>query len=190
MATTRTRKTTKTTRKPAAAKAAPKSQGPRGQGLAARTGRTVRDRPYASAAIATGAATLVAGLAGLFYMKKSGKSFTDVADDISSKSKDISADAKVKFNKLSTNAKSKFDEISTDAKAKFDDVSSKVKDGVSDVRSKVEETIERRRDGLDAEKSQNEIMEEALTLKQTGKKTKTPVDPVVATQSKVGAISY
>ncbi len=185
MATTRSRKTTNTTRKPAAAKSAPKNQG-----LAARTGRTVRDRPYASAAIATGAATLVAGLAGLFYMKKSGKSFTDVADDISSKSKELSADAKVKFDKYSTEAKSKFDDLSTDAKAKFEDVSSKVKDGVSDVRSKVSETIERHRDGLDANKTQNEIMEEALTLKETGKKTKTPVDPVVATQSKVGAISY
>ncbi len=174
MATTRTRKTTKTTRKPAAAKAAPKSQS-----LAARTGRTVRDRPYTSAAIATGAATLAAGLAGLFFMKKSGKSFGDVADDISSKSKELSADAKVKFDKLSTEAKSK-----------FDDVSSKVKDGVSDVRSKVSETIERRRDGIETGKTQNEIMEEALTLKETGKKTETPVDPVVESQTKVGAIAY
>ena len=37
---------------------------------------------------------------------------------------------------------------------------------------------------------QNEIMEEALTLKATGRKNKTPVDPVIEKQTKVGAIAY
>ena len=156
----RSRKTT-TTRRANVAK-------PASTTLLSRTGRTMRDRPYASAAIATGAAALTAGLAGLFFMKKSGKSFSDVADGISSKSKSVA----------------------TEAKAKFDDVSAKVKDGFTDARAKASESLQRRRDGIDPDKPQSEIMEEALTLKATGKKTKKPVDPVIEQQTKVGAIAY
>ncbi len=162
MATTKPRRTRKTTTTKRS------STTPASTNLIARTGRTVRDRPYASATIATGAAAIVAGLAGLFFMKKSGKTFSDVADDLSAKGK----------------------ALSTDAKVKFDEVSSKVKDGFSDVRSKTEEALQRRRDGVDPDKPQNEIMEEALTLKATGKKAKKPVDPVIEQQTKVGAIAY
>lgn len=136
--------------------------------LLSRTGRTMRDRPYTSAAIATGAATLAAGIAGLFFMKKSGKSFRDVADTVSTSSRNAATTAKTKLNSVST----------------------KVKDGITDARNKAGDTLQRRRDGLDPEKPQNEIMEEALTLKETGKKSKRPMDPVVEQQTKVGAVAY
>lgn len=165
MATTKSRRTTKSTAKRTTAR---RSTSPSSTNLLARTGRTVRDRPYASATIATGAVALAAGLAGLLFMKKSGKSFGDVADDLSAKGKSVA----------------------TDAKAKFNDVSAKVKDGFNDARAKAEESLQRRRDGVDPDKPQNEIMEEALTLKATGKKAKKPVDPVIEQQSKVGAIAY
>ena len=37
---------------------------------------------------------------------------------------------------------------------------------------------------------QSDIAEEALTLKQTGKKTKRPTDPTVDAQTKAGAVAY
>jgi gas vesicle protein len=173
MATTRSGKKPTTTRKTATTTPA------KSKSLAARTGRTMRDRPYASATIAAGAATVVAGIAGLLFMKKSGKSFGDVADDISAKGKEIG-----------TGAKAAYDKYSTEAKSKYDTVSAKVKDGVSDVRTKVGETLERRRDGVEVDKPQTEFSKEALQLKEKGKNTETPIDPVVENQTKVGAISY
>lgn len=37
---------------------------------------------------------------------------------------------------------------------------------------------------------QSDIAEEALTLKQTGKKTKRPTDPTIDAQTKAGAVAY
>ena len=70
------------------------------------------------------------------------------------------------------------------------DVTSRVKDGLTDARTRAKDKVTRFRDGLDKEKSQSEIAEEALTLKETGKKPKIPLDPVVEDQTKVGSISY
>ncbi len=183
MATTKSRRTTKTTAKRTTAR---RSTTPASTNLMARTGRTVRDRPYASATIATGAVALAAGLAGLFFMKKSGKSFGDVADDLSAKGKSVATDAKAKFDELSAKSKT----AATEAKAKFGEVRAKVKTEINDTIAKAEDTLQRRRDGIDPDKPQNEIMEEALTLKATGRKSKKPVDPVIEQQSKVGAIAY
>ncbi len=41
-----------------------------------------------------------------------------------------------------------------------------------------------------ARKSQSDIAEEALTLKETGKTAKHPADPIVEEQIKVGAVAY
>ena len=131
MATTRKRSTT--TAKRPAKKA--------DQSLLARTGRTIKDRPSASAAIATGAVTAVAAAAaGAFFFSRSEKSFKQAAEDLSKRVKDGIADARQRF--------------ATD------------------------------------EQSQAEIAEEALTLKETGKKSGRPADPVVEQQTKAGAIAY
>ncbi len=127
-------------------------------GIAARTGRTIKQQPYTSAAIATGAVTAVAAVAaavaGLIFFRRSDKSFGEFTNDLTTRAKDGLADA-------STRAKGK---------------------------------VTRLRDGLDdrfaRDKSQSEIAEEALTLKETGKKSRNAVDPVVADQTKVGSITY
>jgi hypothetical protein len=65
-----------------------------------------------------------------------------------------------------------------------------VKDGISDLRSKTSGS-QPRKDGVDdGGRSQSEIAEEAMTTKQTGKKSKRPVDPTVEQELKTGAISY
>ena len=64
-----------------------------------------------------------------------------------------------------------------------------IKDGISDVRSRVPGS-EPRKDGIDDERSQSEIAEEALSDKETGKKAKRPVDPTIEQELKTGAISY
>ncbi len=129
---------------------------------ATRAGKAIADRPIASAAIATGLVSgIAAAVAGFFAFKKSGKSFSEFSGD-----------------------------VATSVKDKATETSTKVKDGLADAGAKAKDTVTKLRDGLDGEKSQAEIAEEALTLKETGKKTATPTDPVIEQQSKVGAISY
>ena len=70
------------------------------------------------------------------------------------------------------------------------DLTSRAKDGLADVSAKAKDTVTRIRDGLDKDKSQSEIAEEALTLKETGKRNDQPVDPLVADQLKAGAVAY
>ena len=146
------------TKKPTTTRRAPKAAAPRAKvdtGIAARTGRTIKRQPYTSAAIATGAVTaVVAAVAGLFFFRRSDKSFGEFTND----------------------------------------VTSRVKDGLTDVGTRAKDTVSRLRDGLDdrfaSDKSQSDIAEEALTLKETGKKTSFPVDPVVEDQTKTGSIAY
>jgi ElaB/YqjD/DUF883 family membrane-anchored ribosome-binding protein len=138
MATTKKRFTTK-------GRSAPKKQN---QSLLARTGRTVRDRPYASAAIATGAVTAVAAAAaGAFFFSRSNRSIKETADDLSTR----------------------------------------VKDGLTEAKAKVKTTASRVSRKLDGsgDKTQAQIAEEALTLKETGAR-----DAVVDQQTKEGAIAY
>jgi len=71
-----------------------------------------------------------------------------------------------------------------------DDVATKVKDGLSEAKTKASDMAGWRKDGLDEPTGQAEIAEEALTLKQTGKKTKRPVDPTIEEELKTGAVSY
>ena len=125
------------------------SSNKRNDGLAARTGRTIRDRPYASTAIAAGAASLVAGIAGLVMAKRSsGKNWSEFGDDLSTRASDRFSEAKT---------------MVTDAAERL-----------------------RHRDGIDPEKSQTEIMEEALTLKETGRKSKGARGPLAQQDIKAG----
>lgn len=84
MATTKRRTTT---RKTTATK--------QNKSLPARTARSVRDRPYTSAAIATGTvAALAAFAAGAWFFRNSDKSFGETADDLGEKIKDGISEAK------------------------------------------------------------------------------------------------
>jgi hypothetical protein len=70
-------------------------------------------------------------------------------------------------------------------------LTSRAKDGLTDLGSKAKDSVTRLRDGVDQEKSQSEIAEEALTLKMTGgAKSNAPIDPLVADQTQVGSIAY
>ena len=125
------------------------SSSKRNDGLAARTGRTMRDRPYASAAIAAGAASIVAGVAGLLAMKRSsGKNWSEFGEDLSTRASDRFSEAQTKVR---------------DAADRF-----------------------RHRDGVDPDKSQTEIMEEAMTLKETGKKSRGSRGPIAQQDIKAG----
>jgi hypothetical protein len=113
--------------------------------------RMIADRPATVAAIASGVA---AAVVGFLAFKRSGKTFGEFTDD------------------LTTGA------------------STRIKDGIADVKSRAGSWSEPRKDGVDDERSQSEIAEEALTTKQTGKKAKRPVDPTIEQELKTGAISY
>ena len=135
----------------------------RDDGLAARTGRTMRDRPYASAAIAAGAASIVAGIAGLLAMKRSsGKNWSEFGDD------------------LSTRATDTFSNVTARATDTLSDVTARAKEATSGLGEKL------RRDGVDSEKTQAEIMQEALTLKQTGEQSTGPRGPIEQQDIKAG----
>ncbi|QIK95961.1 hypothetical protein G7076_05315 [Sphingomonas sp. HDW15A] len=144
MATTKKRSTSSRSRSSGSS-----SSSARNDGLAARTGRTIRNRPYASTAIAAGAASLVAGIAGLVMAKRnSGKNWGEFGDDLSTRASNRLSEAKT---------------MVTDAADRL-----------------------RHRDGIDPDRSQSEIMEEALTLKETGKKTKGSRGPTAQQDIKAG----
>lgn len=160
--TTRARSSTPRTRTSSSSS----SSTARKQTFASRTGKAISDRPVASAAIGTGlVAGIAAAVAGFFAFKKSGKTFSEFSGDVATSVKDKASGA-----------------------GEF------VKDGIADATSKAKDLTGRRKDGLDAEPTatQADVAAEALTLKETGKQTKgkRPVDPVVESQTKVGAISY
>ena len=105
-------------------------------GLLARTGRTVKQRPYVSAAIATGAVTAVAAAAaGAFFFSRRDKSFGEFT--------------------------------------------ARVKDGFAEASDKF-------RDRLAKDKPQSEIAEEALTLKETGRRN----DQLVEDQLRPAAVTH
>ena len=152
--------TTKTTRRPARSRTTTPRQtkSAANPSIATRAGKAIKQRPVTSAAIATGLVSgIAAAVAGFFAFKKSGKSFTEFSGDIATSVKDTATET-----------------------------SERIKDGLADAGTKTKAKVAKIRDGLDSEKSQSEIAEEALTLKETGKTT----DPVIEQQSKVGAVSY
>ncbi len=137
--------------------------------LVARTGRTIRDRPYTSAAIATGAATVVAAAAaGAFLMTRRDKSLKEASGELTSKVKDGLATA-----------------------------SGTVRDGLASASETVKDLGQRGADYFKGDggisgsetRTQQEIAEEALTLKETGP-AKGPLDNTSATEIKTGAVSY
>ena len=137
--------------------------------LVARTGRTIKQRPYTSAAIATGAVTVaaVAAVAGAFLMSRRDKSFKEASGELTTKVKDGFASA-----------------------------TETVKDGFAGATDRVKDLGQRGTDYFKSTPSasgetrtQQQIAEEALTLKQTGS-AKSPVDELSATEIKTGAVAY
>ncbi len=152
-----------TTKKPTTTRTRAPARRKADPGVVAATERTIKRNPYASAAFATGVVSAIAAAAaGFFAFKKSGKSFTDFSNDVATSVKDKAAEA-------------------TD----------RVKDGLADAGTMAKEKVAKIRDGLDSgAKSQSQITEEALSLKETGPTTKFPTDPVIEQQTKFGAVSY
>ena len=156
---------TATTAKPRAASAKKQDDS-----LVARTGRTIKQRPYTSAAIATGAVTVVAAAAaaGAFLMTRRDKSFKEASDELTSKVKDGFASA-----------------------------SETVKDGFASATETVKDLGQRGAGYLKGDsaisasetRTQQQIAEEALTLKEIGA-AKSPVDALSATEIKTGAVAY
>ncbi|MDQ3077982.1 MAG: hypothetical protein M3Q83_03965 [Pseudomonadota bacterium] len=139
MATTKSTTTRSRTAKPRASR-------PENKSLAARTGRTIKERPYTSAAIATGAVTAVAAAAaGAFFFSRRDKSLRESSDELTAK-----------------------------VKGSFADAREKIRDLVSS----------------DEGRSQQEIAEEALTLKETGRSAASPVDDLTGAQIKAGSVAY
>ena len=170
---TRTTRATTTTPRATSAKA--------DTSIVARTGRTLKERPYTSAAIATGAVTVVAAAAaaGAFLMSRRDKSFKEASGELTTKVKDGFASA------------------SETVKDGLASASETVKDGLASATGAVKELGQRgteyfKGDGGDTgseTRTQQEIAEEALTLKETGA-TKSPVDQLSATELKTGAVAY
>jgi hypothetical protein len=141
---------------------------PKDDSLVARTGRTIKERPYTSAAIATGAVGVVAAAAaaGAFLVSRRDKSFKEATGELSTKVKDGLASA-----------------------------SDTVRDGLSSASDTVRELGQRGADYLKGDgsdgatdtRTQREIAEEALTLKETGAAANSDLS---ATELKAGAISY
>ena len=128
--------------------------------------RAAKARPKTTAAIAAGLVTgIAAGVAGYFAFKRSGKTWDEFSNDIATGVKESAAN-----------------------------VRTRVKDGIEDARTKAQTFVERRKDGVDPDsanegKSQAMFAEEALTLKETGKKTKRPADATIGTDLNTGAIN-
>ena len=115
--------------------------------LASRTGRTIKERPYVSAAIATGAVTAVAAAAaGAFFFSRKDRSFSDSADELTGR----------------------------------------IKDGLNEAGEKIS-AMKRRATGT---KTQQQLSEEALTLKDSTPAAEHPMDETVQQQTKAGALAY
>jgi hypothetical protein len=115
--------------------------------LATRTGRTIKERPYVSAAIATGAVTaVVAAAAGAFFFSRRDQSLADTTDELTGR----------------------------------------IRDGLSDAGEKLA-SLKRRATGT---KTQQELSEEALTLKDSTPTAEHPMDETVEQQTKAGALAY
>lgn len=152
--------TTKTTRRPARSRTTTPRQTKTAANpsITTRAGKAIKTRPVAIAAIATGLVSgIAAAIAGFFAFKKSGKTFSEFSGD-----------------------------IATSVKETASETSERVKDGLIDAGTKAKAKVAKIRDGLDGDKTQAQIAEEALTLKKTGATT----DPVIDQQTKVGAVSY
>ena len=136
----------------------PTSSRKRDASLPARTGRTIKNQPYVTAAIATGAGSAVpAALAGAFFSGRSGKGVGELTGDLSDKAREGLSEAKAM-----------------------------AAEGARSVKEKAAFLFGEEGD----DRTQAEIAEEALTLKQTGEIPARPFDETASDQIKSGSIAY
>ena len=123
-----TRKTTTTARKTAARRASPTakistptaSRGKTAQSLAARPGRPIGQKPYVSAAIATGAVTAVAALAaGAYFFSRRDQSIGETADALGARIKDGFSEAKATASDFARKTRARFDAAKTKTQSDF-----------------------------------------------------------------------
>ncbi len=128
---TTTRKTT-TTRKPAARRATPAAKTtpatsapatPRAKSdhsLAARAGRTIAQKPYVSAAIATGAVTAVAAVAaGAYFLSRRDQSIGETAEELGTRIKDGFSEAKATASDFARKTRARFDAAGSKTQSDF-----------------------------------------------------------------------
>ena len=123
------RKTTTTARKPAARRAAPaaKSGTPTAahakadRSLVARTGRTIAERPYVSAAIATGAVTAAAAAlaAGAYFFSRRDQSIGETAEGLGARIKDGFSEAKATASDFARKTRARFDAAGTKTQSDY-----------------------------------------------------------------------
>lgn len=143
--------------------------------------KAVRARPYAAAAIAAGAAG-----AGTFLWAKraligeqagvASEKLAELRDQASDKASVLKAKASEQAGVL----KAKAGEQATSLRGKFNE-----RFFAADEATGFDPVAEAQRSDRASKKTQSELAEEALTLKETGKS-----DPMIAEQIKVGAVSY
>ena len=126
------------------------------QGMMARAGRTMSQRPYATAAIATGAVTAIAAAAaGAFFFSRTNKDGSErTMDDMTGRIKDGLDEARTAAGSMASKLGSIFGWSSED------------------------------------ERDQSDVAEEALTLKETGKKKNPVLDQQSNQEIKAGATAY
>ena len=180
-----TKTTTRAAATPRATTAKPRATtAKKDDSLVARTGRTIKGKPYTSAAIATGAVGVVAAAAGAAYLlTRRDKSFKEASSDLTAKVKDGFASATETVKDGLASATETF------------------KDGLASASETVKDLKERGTDYLKGDgsdmgsdtgnetRTQQQIAEEALTLKETGA-AKSPVDALSASEIKTGAVAY
>ena len=130
---------------------------------------TLKDRPYARAAIATGAVTVIAAAAaaGAFLFARRDKGFKAASDELTDVVKEGFASAGETVKGSFVSASETVKDLGQRSAALFENAGS--------ARSET--------------RTQQQIAEEALTLKETGA-AKSPVDNMTALEIKTGAIAY
>ena len=126
------------------------------QGMMARAGRTMSQRPYATAAIATGAVTAIAAAAaGAFFFSRTNKDGSERT---------------------------------------MDDMTGRIKDGLDEARTAAGSMASKLGSifgwSSENERDQSDVAEEALTLKETGKKKNPILDQQSNQEIKAGATAY
>ena len=120
-----TRKTTTTARKTAARRASPNAKfsnptASRGKTAQSRAGRTIGQKPYVSAAIATGAVTAVAALAaGAYFFSRRDQSIGETADALGARIKDGFSEAKATASDFARKTRARFDAAKTKTQSDF-----------------------------------------------------------------------
>lgn len=88
--------------------------------LAARAGRTIAQKPYVSAAIATGAVTAVAAVAaGAYFLSRRDQSLNETAEELGTRIKDGFSEAKASASDFARKTRARFDAAGTKTQSDY-----------------------------------------------------------------------